>query len=183
MKKIATHNSATGEKGGGLLSWLVTPFSRCQSKTLIEQYDAGCRYFDLRVRFFDDGRFYFAHGLWKSKVSAIDLIVEFCEHIKQGDKVYLMVTYEGCDPAWKAQNFADVAEFYGEDKVIITTVNEKKPTWRNLFTYEHVEHENAYKVLDGSTWHTYLPIPWLWKTLLYNRPTFNDSVFKFVDFL
>lgn len=32
MKKIGTHNSATGESGHGILSWLGTPFARCQSK-------------------------------------------------------------------------------------------------------------------------------------------------------
>ena len=43
MNKIATHNSSTGEKGKGFLSFLVTPFAKTQSKTIKEQYDAGCR--------------------------------------------------------------------------------------------------------------------------------------------
>ena len=50
MKKIATHDSATGEKGKGILSWLITPFAKTQSKTIKEQYESGCRMFDLRVR-------------------------------------------------------------------------------------------------------------------------------------
>lgn len=29
MEKIATHNSATGEAGRGILSFLVAPFSKC----------------------------------------------------------------------------------------------------------------------------------------------------------
>ena len=41
MLKIATHDSATGESGRGLLSRLVTPFARTQGKTIREQYDAG----------------------------------------------------------------------------------------------------------------------------------------------
>ena len=48
--KIATHDSATGEKGKGFLSFLVSPFVKTQSKTIQEQYDAGCRSFDIRVR-------------------------------------------------------------------------------------------------------------------------------------
>lgn len=37
--------------------------------------------------------------------------------------------------------------------------------------------------LDGRSWHTYLPIPWLWDRL-YKRPhVFNEEVFTFVDFL
>ena len=37
--KIATHDSATGEKGRGFLSFLVAPFAKTQSKTIKEQYD------------------------------------------------------------------------------------------------------------------------------------------------
>ena len=47
--KIATHDSATGEKGKGFLSFLVSPFAKTQSKTIKEQYDAGCRSFDMCI--------------------------------------------------------------------------------------------------------------------------------------
>ena len=62
MNKIATHDSATGEKGKGFLSFLVTPFAKTQSKTIKEQYDAGCRSFDIRVREDKDGIIRCAHG-------------------------------------------------------------------------------------------------------------------------
>ena len=58
MNKIATHDSATGEKGRGFLSFLVTPFAKTQSKTIKEQYDAGCRSFDIRVKKDSDGIFF-----------------------------------------------------------------------------------------------------------------------------
>lgn len=63
--KIATHNSATRKKGKGLLSWFATPFARCQSKSIKEQYDAGCRWFDIRVKQDTkyDGQFYVCHGV------------------------------------------------------------------------------------------------------------------------
>ena len=48
--KIATLDSATGEKVRGFLSFLVTPFAKTQSKTIKEQYDTGCRSFDIRVK-------------------------------------------------------------------------------------------------------------------------------------
>ena len=74
--KIATHNSATGEKGRGFLSFLVTPFAKTQSKTIKEQYDTGCRSFDIRVRKDKDGVFRCAHGLWMSKRSATEILSE-----------------------------------------------------------------------------------------------------------
>ena len=43
MYKIATHNSATGEKGSGIISWFGTPFAKTQSKTIAQQYEYGCR--------------------------------------------------------------------------------------------------------------------------------------------
>ena len=47
---LATHNSGTGEKSGNLVSSLFSIFSKCQNKTIKEQYDAGVRLFDIRVR-------------------------------------------------------------------------------------------------------------------------------------
>ena len=31
-------------------SWILTPFARCQGKTIKKQYEAGCRLFDIRVK-------------------------------------------------------------------------------------------------------------------------------------
>ena len=76
MNKIATHDSATGEKGRGFLSFLVTPFAKTQNKTIKEQYDAGCRSFDIRVREDEWGVYICAHGLWKSKKSATEILSE-----------------------------------------------------------------------------------------------------------
>lgn len=60
---IGTHNSATGEKGKGILSWLVTPFSKTQSKTIEEQYNAGCTMFDIRFKQDKDKVVICKHGL------------------------------------------------------------------------------------------------------------------------
>lgn len=46
LPKIGTHNSATGEKGKGFISLLVTPFSKCQGSDIASQINMGCRYFD-----------------------------------------------------------------------------------------------------------------------------------------
>ena len=75
MKLIATHDSATGEKGKGILSWLGTPFAKTQSKTIKEQYEAGCRMFDIRVKLIDN-EWYCAHGLWRTKRTAYDKLEE-----------------------------------------------------------------------------------------------------------
>ena len=93
MNKIATHDSATGEKGKGFLSFLVSPFSKTQSKTIKEQYDAGCRSFDIRVRRDKDGIFRCAHGLWMGRKSATEILSEINSF---PEPCQVCVTYEGC---------------------------------------------------------------------------------------
>ncbi len=175
---IATHNSATGEQGRGFLSWLVTPFSKCQRKTLIEQYDAGCRYFDIRVRYHYG--WVCAHGLWESKQDAWRLLANLDRHAYQrGEKCYISLTYEGRGsslPLAKA-----VMEHFGW--LIVTEANVKKPTWRCLQTFCSVPVKQGFLPLDGSTWHTYLPIPWLWKKIYHNHTNFSTQHFTMVDFL
>lgn len=87
--KIATHNSATGEVSATWVDALLVPFARCQSKTIREQYEAGCRYFDVRYKYSDRKGYYVcAHGLWESKRSLRDVIQE----IDELGGCYVMVT-------------------------------------------------------------------------------------------
>ena len=65
---IGSHNSMSYLKPR---RWYLRPFSfmsKCQSKTLKEQYEKfGVRLFDIRVSFDKDGTPYFAHGLMQYK--------------------------------------------------------------------------------------------------------------------
>ena len=101
MNKIATHDSATGEKGKGFLSFLVSPFAKTQSKTIKEQYDAGCRSFDIRVKKDKDGVYRCAHGLWTSKRYASDILRQINSF---PEPCQVCGTYEGC---------IDDAAYYG----------------------------------------------------------------------
>lgn len=176
MKKIGTHNSATGESGHGILSWLGTPFSRCQGKTIKEQYEVGCRYFDIRVKNTKRG-WICSHGLWESKRTLLSILEELNEY---GD-CYTMITYEGEAP----ENFLEVVDTWVNmyQGITFTSINTKKPVWKCLKTYNSVSVVSKFKNLDGSTWHTYLPIPWLWKKIYYNNPEFNEEYYTLVDFL
>ena len=187
--KIATHDSATGEKGWGLLSWLMTPFAKTQSKTIAEQYEAGCRSFDIRVKKTKRG-WVCAHGLWQSKKMFNDIIAEIA---KFSDRCQVCVTYEG-----KAEHNEEMIEM----------LNKLKIRWKHIIwgyvAVKYGKDSNGIKVkydiidngdmmyeggrqgflpLDGRSWHTLLPIPWLWDRL-YKRPhEFNDEEFTYVDFL
>lgn len=191
MIKIATHDSATGERGHGLLSCLVTLFAKTQSKTIAGQYAAGCRSFDIRVRPARGRRkgYVCAHGLWESKRSAVDIL---CMIDRFPDRCQVCLTYEGT-----SENIEDFRQFATELRQkfqwIIWGSACCKYNKRASVKVDYVSVLPAevgysggvqgFLPLDGRSWHTYLPIPWLWDRL-YKRPhKFNEERFTFVDFL
>ena len=187
--KIATHDSATGEKGKGFLSWLVTPFAKTQSKTIAQQYQAGCRSFDLRVKKVKDS-WVCAHGLWKTKRTFEDIITELAQF---PDRCQVSITYEG-----RAEHNDELQEicrrFRIRFKHIIwgyIAVKYGKDSNGIVVKYDIIDNgqkgyeggKQGFVPLDGRSWHTFIPIPWLWKKLYHNKPDFNNEYFIYVDFL
>lgn len=201
MEKIATHDSATGEKGNGILSWLFTPFARTQSKTIKEQIEAGCRYFDIRIRKTNRG-WVCCHGIWETKKSLDEILSEIN---LVTDNVYCNITFEDDfldNQVTKTNVYTFLAkylihtnttqqEFVNKINQLIITyanikfceINVKFPKWTRIMQYHKERAISSFLPLDGSSWHTYLPIPWLWKKIYYNKPKFNDKYYTFVDFL
>ena len=192
MEKIATHHSATGEQGKGFLSFIVTPFAKTQSKTIKEQYEAGCRSFDIRVKKDKDGVYICAHGLWTSKRYASDILSEINSF---PENCQVCVTYEGCIDN---QNDYEAYEYYCDwcktSFKNITWVKfcikyNKKSTVKVSYDVVIQGEKNysggihGFLPLDGSSWHTYIPIPWLWDRIYHRPHTFNEDKFTFVDFL
>lgn len=189
MNKIATHDSATGERGQGILSWLVTPFAKTQSKTIKEQYEAGCRMFDIRV-VLDDDTWRCAHGLWISERDAYDILQEINDFPEQ---CYVALTYEGdadfayafgrfvyqCKAHLTKIKWGGIGIKYGKDSNLLKV----KYDYLEPYPADWPANERAFLPLDGSTWHILIPIPWLWKKVYNDKVEFNDKVYRFVDFL
>lgn len=187
--KIATHNSATGEKSGGW-TWLIVPFARCQSKSFIEQYAVGCRLFDIRLKKVKNV-WRMGHGLWYTAREADGIFAELNSYTcRSEDAPYITVTFE--DRNVDKQDAVEYIQLLKERFTFIKwgpvyLKHGRDGKYELLLkkdsNYCDVKTEQAYKVLDGRSWHTYLPIPWLWKKLYYNKPEFNEEVYKYVDFL
>ena len=189
MYKIATHDSATGEQGKGFISWLLTPFAKTQSKTIKEQYDAGCRMFDIRIKK-SNNEWHCAHGPWLSKRTLKSIIQEINAF---PERCYVSITYEG-----KVDNNEEIITVFNRMKLVYRriiwgalSVKYGKDSTGIKVKYDIVVNPQAkfefglqgFLPLDGRSWHTYLPIPWLWDRL-YKRPhVFNEDTFTFVDFL
>lgn len=179
MNKIGTHNSATGEKGKGWLSWLVTPFAKCQSKTIRNQYNAGCRMFDIRVRWVD-GYFRCAHGLWISERFAYGILQE----LNTLGKCIVILTYEGSLDSYHEKNFIESVMLMKSAFPNITwrEVCVKKG-WRCIMPSETEEKNTKdFATIDKSVTFALCPIPWIWKKLS-KKHTFNENTYSLVDFL
>ena len=186
--KIATHDAATGEKPANFLSWLMIPFARTQKKTIKEQYEAGARMFDLRIRKHKNA-WHMAHGLFLTKKTFVDILNELSSF---KETVYILVTYEG-----KLVKEDELAKFIAQvnyfkenyPKVkwgpvaVKYTDNDAKVDWKTILDGKFPKNEQAFLPLDGRHWQTFIPIPWLWKQFYFKRVEFNTDVYKFVDFL
>ena len=190
MKKIGTHNSATGESGKGLLSWLGTPFSKCQRKTIREQYEAGARYFDLRAAW-RDGEWRCAHGLWTSRRTLADILTEINGY---DEPCKVILTYEGGEDepnfiAFKAE-VEDIVRDYLYIQFQYFAV--KLPKWRIWKKVGKNYPVQGFVPIEG--WRRLLPVPWIWHFILslrYRRcatfgagaPTEETKKYVLVDFL
>ena len=190
MLKIATHNSATGEKPTWY-SWILTPFARCQGKTIKKQYEAGCRLFDIRIKLIR-GKWKSAHGIWITKRSVEDILSELNGF---QDTCHVTLTYEGgadhnseflefvkrIKAEYTNNKYGPVAVKYGKDssgiEVKYDYILDADADWLDAPTRSH------FVALDGKNWQTYIPIPWLWKKIYYNKPDFREDIYTYVDFL
>lgn len=186
--KIATHNSATGERSKNLLHALCTPFARCQDKTIREQYDAGVRYFDLRV----DKDLVLCHGLWKANKTLIDILTEIGRF---EEEVYVTVTIER-KYSTKVNN--DLSErirkavnLRSRGKAKLVYIAQKKPKWNILHAYRSVPIVSAYLsvptpkqylTLELKDWRRYIPIPRVLK-MITPETELMDDCFTMVDFV
>lgn len=185
---IATHDSASGESP----LWYcypILPFARTQFKTIKEQYEAGCRGFDIRVKY-HLGQWRCAHGIFFTKRSALDILNEINDF---PERCYVDLTYEG-----RTKNPQEFLHFVGIVKtifpnIIYGSVSTKYSIGDKGFKVnytlleppqsDYIGGTQGFLPLDGRSWHTYLPIPWLWNKLYTKEHKFNNINFTYVDFL
>lgn len=180
-----THNAATGERGTGILSWLVTPFSKCQSKTLRQQYIGGVKLFDIRAKWYK-GEWHCGHGLWTSKRTLMDIIGQLSRY----GNVYVTLTVEGNDTDLERITTDGTLDEIRKklntpEHLHLVYLAVKKPTWRIVETYNHMIAGNIntdYEILDSHNWRRFIPIPYLWSRLRHPHPKSKPNTYTLVDF-
>lgn len=185
--KIATHDSMTGEPSLWL-SYLFVPFAKTQSKTIKQQYEAGCRLFDIRCKKVL-GNWRGAHGWWFSRTSIVSVLA----FLNTKKDTHVSLTFEGrADKAKEFIEFAKMVKYYYTNikfgkvcakysdkslKVKYKTLIDEDKNWIDA------KIKKGFFPLDGTNWQTYIPIPWLWKKKYYDKPQFSDAYYLYVDFL
>lgn len=185
--KIGSHDSATGESGDGLLSWLLTPFARCQSKTIREQWEAGCRLFDLRARTDEAGILRLAHGLWVAKRSLASILEEL-DQIAYED-CWIGLTWEGRSESEEEDKmWIDLASYMLEGRtrnLKLAWIAVKKPVWRTLkIGSGYPGHVQVFHGISPEHWWTMLlPVPRFWKQVWTYKKDVPAEKFVVDDFI
>lgn len=188
MAKIATHDSATGEKSKNLLHALGKIFAQTQTKTIREQYECGVRYFDLRV----DKDLTLCHGLWKANKTLTDLLVEMQKYVTE--TIYITVTIERkySDEVNNVliKEIRNLINLHGR-MVKLVYIAKKKPSWEILKEYRQVNCVSGYLSVPTprqyitrpfKDWRRYIPIPRVLKKIT-PRTEFRNDCFTMVDFI
>lgn len=96
---IGSHDTYTFKKAKNWAVNLMSKFWRCQDKTIQEQYDAGVRFFDIRV-FRNKNKWQAAHGLAEFDVY-FTTIEDICKQFESNGVKYRIWLEKGSDADWE----------------------------------------------------------------------------------
>lgn len=191
MLKIATHDSGTGEKGKTFFHDLFSIFSKCQNKTILEQWNSGVRFFDLRI----ENELHLAHGLWSSKITLLD-VLDMLNEISLTDKensTFVMITIER---NYREKTITSLVNYLMTLKkkynnLHFVSINRKRPKWETVVFYNKVKYVNDYvsvpwltewKHFNFKNWKRFIPIPRILHKNHVRKYKFNTNYFVMVDF-
>ncbi len=104
---LGSHNSFSYLKPTKWWMRLFTPWTKCQNKTIEEQYADGVRYFDIRVAFKKDGSMRVVHNLIEYPT---DELYNALRTFKNNSDVYLRICL---DMRRKPKNMEDIKNVLG----------------------------------------------------------------------
>lgn len=178
----ASHNSATGEKPLNLWARLFPFIAKCQDKTIREQYEAGVRLFDIRVRWNDSRELVCCHGLATYQMTLRDV----CLDLRMSPNVWVMVTYEGYLDEIEEEAFINTVHDECEDAgVNCGHISVKLPVW-NVISPAPRQPACAQNYVKIVGWKVLLPFPRLWDKWLKAKgkgQNESDEILSMEDFV
>lgn len=193
---IGTHNSMTYLRPQKWYGWFMIPFARCQRKTIVQQWEAGARVFDLRVKFDRYGHSYFAHGLYDcsahfSLADAVILIGQL--HLYSKEEVYVRLILEDTKAEnYQAEYFRIICELmeeeYKQHKHIHFFGGNRKGDWKKLYVFkgdvpDSLNNQWVSSMMDDARWYErFLPFAYAWRCNKRNKEIVKQK-FNLFDFI
>lgn len=204
---LGSHNSMT------YLSpqWYLRPLfwmGRCQSLHIKEQFDAGARWFDLRIAFDDMGLPYFAHGIFSYKGVNVGDVLETLDTLSSDteDKVYVRLLNERDSERSKVFFYNLCFDLKGRYPNLIFTGGQNKKDWSLIYDFrtypdkplvdkysscnhDHCVYDESGKEVEhvnntGSFWDDLFPWLYAKKNNSKNRLKYlMDDVYLLQDFI
>lgn len=176
--------------------WFMIPFARCQRKTIVQQWEAGARVFDLRVKFDRYGHSYFAHGLYDcsahfSLADAVILIGQL--HLYSKEEVYVRLILEDTKAEnYQAEYFRIICELmeeeYKQHKHIHFFGGNRKGDWKKLYVFkgdvpDSLNNQWVSSMMDDARWYErFLPFAYAWRCNKRNKEIVKQK-FNLFDFI
>lgn len=189
---IGTHNSMTYLPPEHWYGWFMTPFARCQRKTIEEQWYDGARCFDLRIRFTKQGEPYFAHGLYECthEVKPIDVLVQLDRLIlRYNQPAFVRLILE--DPDKQNHNvfyFKQFCQEWSKNKLIRLFGGNRKGDWKKLYTFkddvpDSLNNQWVSSMAEDARWYEkFLPFAYAWRCNKRNKENVKPK-FNLFDFI
>lgn len=168
----------------------MTPFARCQSKTIEEQWHDGARCFDLRIRFTKQGEPSFAHGLYECthEVKPIDVLVKLDRlMIRYNQPAFVRLILE--DPDKQNHNVVYFKEFCQDwskvNKLMHFFGGNRKGDWAQIVEFDYKPNLTQYvgSMMEDARWYEkFMPFAYAWRRNKKNKqnPQGDIAIYDFI---
>ena len=190
MYKLGSHNTMTYLKPK---YWYMYPFkwfAQCQNKDIKYQYELGIRYFDIRIRYDENGVPEFAHGLvsYKSDVTKVlqelnnlgeevkvRLILEISENPSNDNYLTMQSLFFRRDCRRWVRRFKNIKFHCGR----------RKFDWEQIYHFKNVEPELDQKIssMQGSKADDLFPFIYALFNNSKNTKKGTDKEYMLLDFV
>lgn len=187
---IGTHNSMTFLRPAKWYGWFMIPFARCQRKTITQQWAAGARVFDLRVKFDRCGNSHFAHGLYDCTYRRTpDGVLNTIERLRcfYKEDVYVRLILEDT----KAENYQ--AEYFRKacklSEAKFPSIHffggNRKGDWAQIVEFDYKPNLTQYvgSMMEDARWYEkFMPFAYAWRRNKKNKqnPQGDIAIYDFI---
>ena len=164
---IGSHNSATYLKEKSWWMAILRPWTRCQTKTLREQYNSGIRYFDFRIKVFGNTEFGHRTNICHNNVLYKESLFEaLCEIDYDDVYIRLILDYrkEPEDAERLSELFKSTINFINDHYKLKVDNAITFWNWKEYIPSSFNIQEEHYSV-DASHWYEWILGPFLFNKL------------------